>query len=207
MVVDPKTLVASGYDLIADVYLERYGQSSVRDRWLAELLAATHPGEYVLDLGCGAGVPVARELVTQGREVLGVDGSVKQIELARHNVPRAKFQHADMTSVAFPPASFDAVAAFYSITHVPLDEHAILLQRIATWLRPGGFLIASLGAARSANWRGEWLGTEMFFSHHDADTNLRLVEDAGLTVTRAELMDQDNEDARFLWIMARRPSS
>ena len=207
MTVDPKALVARGYDRIADVYLERYGVSSVRERWLRELLAATQPGERVLDLGCGAGIPVARELVLQGREVFGVDGSARQIELAHHNVPLASFRHADMTSVEFPSASFDAVSAFYSIIHVPLDEHAILLRRIATWLRPGGVLVASLGATRSANWRGEWLGTEMFFSHHDADINLRLVADAGLAVVRSELADQDNEDARFLWVLARRPSS
>jgi cyclopropane fatty-acyl-phospholipid synthase-like methyltransferase len=119
-------------------------------------------------------------------------------------VPDAEFIHADMTAIDFSPRSFDAVAAFYSITHVPREEHASLFRRIADWLKPDGFLIASLGSAGCADWVGEWLGTEMFFSHYDANTCERLVREAGFDIERAEIVDQDDEDARFLWVIARR---
>jgi len=46
------------------------------------------------------------------------------------NVPDAHFIHADVTRVEIAPASCDAVAAFYS-KHIPRDEHADLLRRIA----------------------------------------------------------------------------
>jgi hypothetical protein len=36
---DPKTIVAHGYDVIAETYLDRHGRSVVRDRWLGELIA------------------------------------------------------------------------------------------------------------------------------------------------------------------------
>src|ERR1700730_3779837 len=94
---DPKTLVARGYDRIADTYLARFGQSAVRDAkfsWLSERLPK---GAMVLDLGCGAGVPVARMLVENGFQVTGVDASFEQIVRARRNVPEASFVHADMT--------------------------------------------------------------------------------------------------------------
>jgi hypothetical protein len=65
--------------------------------------------------------------------------------------------------------------------------------------------VASLGAANLEDWRGEWLGVEMFFSHYDAETNTRLVRDAGLILEQAEIVAQDNEDARFLWVIARTP--
>src|SRR6185295_3397249 len=99
--------------------LERYGRSAVRDRWLGVLASLLPKGARVLDLGCGAGVPVARELVARDCHVVGVDVSARQVQLARNNVPEAVFLQADMTSVQFAPASFDAVAALYSITHVP----------------------------------------------------------------------------------------
>jgi SAM-dependent methyltransferase len=143
-------------------------------------------------------------LVHRGHEVVGVDASARQIELARQNVPAAEFIHADMTSVDVAPASCDGVCAFYSITHVPRDEHAPLLRRIAGWLKPGGLFLASLGSGECADWRGEWLGTEMFFSHYDAATNERLVHDAGFAIEHAELVDQDDDAARFLWVIARR---
>src|SRR5258708_246225 len=98
---DPKCLVTRGYDQIADEYLVRYGTSSVRDRWLSELTAliSEQKRARVLDLGCGAGIPVVRHLVALGHHVLGVDGSARQITLARRNVPLANFIHADMTTL------------------------------------------------------------------------------------------------------------
>jgi 2-polyprenyl-3-methyl-5-hydroxy-6-metoxy-1,4-benzoquinol methylase len=204
MTRDPKLVVAHGYDVIAGTYLARHGQSIVRDRWLQETMARLPDAARVLDLGCGAGVPVAHRLAGRGFDVVGVDGSVEQIKLARRHVPEAEFIHADMTAVTFPPRSFDAVAAFYSITHVPREEHATLLRRVVDWLKPNGLFIASLGSDECADWVGEWLGTEMFFSHYDAGTYGRLVREAGFHIERAALVDQDNEDARFLWVIARR---
>lgn len=54
------------------------------------------------------------------------------------------------------------------------------------------------------NWTGEWLGTTMFFSHHDCDVTKRLVLDAGLLLERVEMLQQDNESTEFLWITARK---
>jgi cyclopropane fatty-acyl-phospholipid synthase-like methyltransferase len=205
MTSDPKRLVAHGYDGITGSYLSRYGASTVRDHWLSELLKRlpARGGARVLDLGCGAGIPVARMLATAGHTVIGLDGSAAQISLARDNVPAAEFIQADMTEVEFPTRSFDAVAAFYSITHVPRSGHDRLLRPVAGWLKPGGLLVASLGADSLSDWSGEWLGTQMFFSHYDCETNLALLRRAGFAIDRSEVMDQDNEHARFLWAVAR----
>jgi cyclopropane fatty-acyl-phospholipid synthase-like methyltransferase len=209
MVSDPKCLVANGYDEITDSYLERFGASMVRHHWLSELLRRlpTQGGARVLDLGCGAGIPVARSLAAAGHAVVGVDGSARQLALARANVRNAEFIHADMTAVDLPAGSFDAVAAFHSITHVPRSEHLHLMRRVAEWLKPDGLLVASLGADALPDWSGEWLGTQMFFSHYDSETNLKLLCDAGFEIERAQVMDQDHEDARFLWVVARTPAS
>ena len=199
---DVKRVVAEGYDRIADEYFERFGRSSVRDEKLAQLVAKLPAGSTVLDLGCGAGVPVARDCVKWGFRVTGVDASLVQIERARRYVPEAKFIHSDMTSVQFPAEAFDAVCAFYSITHVPRDEHAALIRRIATWLRPNGLFIASFGSSE-VNWLGDWLGTPMFFSHHDPSEAKRIVNDAGFHIEQFELVEQDNEKTTFLWIAGR----
>jgi SAM-dependent methyltransferase len=202
---DPKHVVATGYDGIASLYLARYASSTVRDAWLDALIGyLPKPHSHVLDLGCGAGVPVAQRLAALGHGVLGIDGSARQIELARSNVPRATFLQADMTTVELAESSFDGVAAFYSIMHVPAAEQGEVLCHVATWLKPRGVFVASFGAGPAGDWRGKWLGTEMFFSHNSEATTLSLVRQAGLDVCRAELVDQDNEDARFFWVVARK---
>ncbi len=202
---DAKRLVATGYDKIVDTYVRQFGQSIVRDRKLQELAHHLPPRARVLDLGCGAGLPVVRNLVASGFEVTGVDGSAGQIEQARRNVPEARFIQNDMMAVGFPAGAFDAVSAFYSITHVPRDEHAALLRRIAEWLTPGGRFLASFGTTALDGWIGEWLGTPMFFSHHDSAVATQLVLDAGLRLERTEVLQQDNEKTEFLWITAQKP--
>ena len=89
-----------------------------------------------------------------------------------------------MTDIDFDRASFDAVIAFYSITHVPRQEHGMLLRRIAGWLKPGGVFFASLGVRECDDWSGEWLGTEMYFSHYDADENGSFVMPASASSVR-----------------------
>lgn len=207
---DPKRLVAAGYDAIAERYLEwsALRPSAVRLHYLERAIELIPPGADVLELGCGAGIPMTRALAAD-RRVTGVDISATQIELARKNVPAATFIEEDMTSLEFPPASFDAVVAFYSLTHVPRNEHPALLQRIREWLRPGGVFLASMGADASPDEvEDDWLGVPMFFSHFGARRNRHMIEDAGLIVedARIEIEPEDRHDARFLWIVARAPA-
>ncbi len=80
-----KALVAQGYDRIADVYLERFGNSAVRARKLDELCDRLASHTRVPDLGCGAGVPVAQHLIAHGFEVTGVASQPGR--LSGHGVP------------------------------------------------------------------------------------------------------------------------
>ncbi|WP_088347317.1 MULTISPECIES: class I SAM-dependent methyltransferase [Rhodomicrobium] len=203
MSTDPKRIVASGYDDVADVYLERFGFSTVRRKWVGRLIDALPVGGgQVLDLGCGAGIPVARDLAALGHAVVGVDGSAQQVVRARRNVPEAMFIEADMCEVAFEAGSFDAVGAFYSITHIPPIQQGPLIANIAAWLRPGGTLVASFGTGAAGEWTGEWLGTTMFFGHNGEAKTLGYLADSGVRVRASSVEKQDNEEAAFMWIEA-----
>ncbi|MFO7539512.1 MAG: methyltransferase domain-containing protein, partial [Chloroflexota bacterium] len=133
---DSKAVVRDSYNRISEAYR---GDSVSRDRgyfrWLEELTPLLQPGDPVLDLGCGCGIPVAQELA-RAFTVTGVDISEVQIERARALVPQATFLCGDFMSVDFAPQSFTAVVSFYAIIHVPLPEQRPLFDRIFTWLRP-----------------------------------------------------------------------
>jgi SAM-dependent methyltransferase len=205
---DPRRIVADGYDLIAERYFawSDARPSATRLAWLARALERIPLGTDVLDLGCGAGAPMTRALAA-GRRVTGVDISTRQIELARAGVPEARFIQADMTALDLPSASFDAVVAFYSLTHVPRADLPALLRAIHGWLRPGGVLVATMGAQDSPDEiESDWLGTPMFFSHYGAKKNRAMVRRAGFEVELAVVEEEpeDRHGALFLWVIARK---
>lgn len=204
---DEKEIVQSGYDRIAERYLSWSDSvdNDPRDRFLGELADRLPDGARVLDLGCGAGIPSTRRLAERF-EVVGVDISEAQLDLARKNVPEATFVRADFSELTFPGGSFDGIVAFYSISHVPRDEHARLFSRVAGWLKPGGLFLATLGAEDSPDWTGEWLGVPMFFSSHGADENRRLLHAAGLSLVLDEIvaMREPEGEVKFLWVLAQK---
>jgi SAM-dependent methyltransferase len=164
-------------------------------------------GGAVLDLGCGCGVPLARDLAGAGYAVTGVDLSAVQVERARRLVPAARFLHADATQVGFPPSSFDAVVSLYTLIHLPLVEQPPLLDRIGRWLRPGGWFLATTGHRPWTGTEDHWLGGDapMWWSHADAATYRAWIEQAGLPVIAQEFVPEGDGGHALFW--ARRPSA
>ncbi len=209
--IDPKRVVAEGYDAIAERYFEwsDASPSPTRLAWLDRARYRIPLGSDVLDLGCGAGIPMTKALAA-GRQVTGVDLSTRQLELARRNVPEATFIRSDMTRLDWPSATLDAVVAFYSLTHLPQAELPGLLTSIYRWLRPGGVFMASMGAHEAPDEiESDWLGVPMFFGHPGARRNRALVRRAGFEIETAVVQAEpkDRHDALFLWVVARRPET
>jgi ubiquinone/menaquinone biosynthesis C-methylase UbiE len=201
---DPKRVVEQGYNRVAHDYARLEGAEEwPRMRWLRNLLSRLEPGSSVLDLGCGSGDPADIEIARQHR-ITGVDISLAQIDLARQNVPAGHFLHGDLGSVEFPPSSFDAVVSFYTLEHLPRQEHAAILRRVCRWLKPGGWLLLSTEAAGIEGITAEWLGVPMFMSSFDADTVRRLVGEAGfeLVETAIEAQVEQSHDVSYLWVLA-----
>jgi hypothetical protein len=75
---DPKRIVVSGYDEVANVYLERFGVSTVRQKWVGRLIDGLPAGGgRVLDLGCGAAF--------QSHVILLHLGTLSSALMGRHN--------------------------------------------------------------------------------------------------------------------------
>ena len=216
MDMDRHEIVRTGYDLIAQEYFERMAGSRSRggvlaqaERHIAAVRERVPRGSKVVDLGCGAGVPFTQALA-EDFDVTGVDFSARQLELAREHVPQARFIQSDMTEVAFPAASVDAVTAFFSVIHVRRELHSTLFSNTARWLKPGGIFLATLGTKdRAEDWEDGWLGApQMFWSYFTPEDALERITEAGLEVEKAELETvEDGIDGpeTFFWVLARKP--
>jgi ubiquinone/menaquinone biosynthesis C-methylase UbiE len=203
---DSKRIVGAGYDALADCFGEWMArvEGDPWARFVDELADRLPPGARVLDLGCGNGAKTSR--LAARFDVVGVDISERQLELARAAVPGAVFVEADFATLELPAESFDAVTALYSLVHVPRETHSALLGRIRRWLKPGGLFLASLSHVGGEDRVEEWLGVEMFFSGFDADTNRRLIREAGFELLADEVvwMREPELDVAFLWVLGRK---
>jgi ubiquinone/menaquinone biosynthesis C-methylase UbiE len=100
----------------------------LRNRYIDRVLAlGLRWPAAALYLGCGTGRHATAYLVELGFEVTGIDISPASIAKARQELPGARFQVADMATVELAPSSFDLITAFYSLIHVPKEEHAGVL--------------------------------------------------------------------------------
>jgi cyclopropane fatty-acyl-phospholipid synthase-like methyltransferase len=206
---DVAAIVRDGYDRIADQYMavvSRPRPADPRDAWTEQLLRRLAPSSTVLDLGCGPGVPSAAAFASAGHQVVGVDISPRQIELARRNVPQGSFVVSDLTEFESVPGSFDAVIALYSLTHVPRDRYPTLFARLVDWLRPGGWLLASMGSSDEAGWNEEdflGFGHTNWTNGFDPDTSRRLLQEAGFDLERAEIVADVTPfgPERWFWVL------
>ncbi|QSG04111.1 class I SAM-dependent methyltransferase [Natranaeroarchaeum sulfidigenes] len=163
--MDDRRAVRDAYNEMAEDYFEQY-TSEVRQGSLPEpverFCACLDADDRLLSAGCGAGDAPLGAADEQG---VGLDFSREQLVLARRTTEAALVQ-GDMTALPFADSSFDAVAALYSLIHVPLDEHRTVVDEFARVLRPGGRLLVTEGGVEWSGSNPDWLdsGTEMRWS-------------------------------------------
>jgi SAM-dependent methyltransferase len=208
-VLTAKELVCAGYDRMHGRYADWTARDTTRRQHYlmrAARMGLLKPGD-ALDLGCGTGRHVTAPLAAAGFRVTGLDLSARSLDVARQELPSVRFLEGDMAKADFPAGSFDLVTAFYSIIHLPREEHGEVLRRVARWLRPGGGLIASLGTSCGDAYEEDWLGVPMYWSSWDHRTNRQLITDAGLEilVDTVETTLEDDQPVAFQWVIAYKP--
>lgn len=151
--------------------------------WLA---ASVPAGSPVLDIGCGTGVPTARQLTAAGLDVVGIDLSAGMLDIARQQVPGATFQLLDVADLRTGeppvPGPFAAVAAFFTLLMLPRAEIPGALERIRGLLVPGGVLALSMVEADVDYQAIPFLGQTIRVSGYRRDDLLTVVADAGFDI-------------------------
>jgi len=103
---------------------------------------AAYAGRRVLDVGCGAGVDLAR-FVRGGAQGTGVDLARSAVRLARANFSQQQlpgtFVQADGEQLPFAPGTFDVVYAHGVVQYTSNGQ--ALVEECRRVLRPGGLAI------------------------------------------------------------------
>jgi hypothetical protein len=103
------------------------------------------PRGPVLDLGVGQGRN-AWPLLARGVQVVGVDPSAVSIETvsaraAERGLPLETIHGGALDVPVAPVGRFGAVLCFGLLQILPRNEIALLFDRFASWLHPGGLLL------------------------------------------------------------------
>jgi ubiquinone/menaquinone biosynthesis C-methylase UbiE len=203
--VNHKDTVKSGYNKIADRYLAERGRDSENVRLLRDFMELLAPGAKILDAGCGAGIPIA-QMLAEKFDVVGVDFSEAQIELAKKNIPNAQFISADMTQLDLPDESVDGICSYYAIIHIPREEHESLIGNFHRMLKRSGIVLLCLGAENLVDDIDEnYLGARMYWSHYDAKTYIEILKRIGFSIIWAKhIPDGTFEGAEHLFVLAQK---
>lgn len=120
-------------------------------------------------------MPSILKLAQSIGQLVATDITSTQLGLARKRFQEAgillddekdkyEFREADMLTLSFPNASFDAICAFYTTIHLSQPDQLLTLQRTFQWFKPGGYILlnATKDATEGAVKEG-WLGIKAFF--------------------------------------------
>jgi len=190
--------VRKQYNKVAHEYL-RQRDNFKNNKYIDKLISLLPKNATILDLGCGAGIPIDSYLIKHGYKIIGIDISDKQIELAKENVPEGKFERKDMSELKDNEYSVDAVVSFYAIFHTPREKHLELFKKIQTFIPKGGYILVTMGYS---DWEGkekDFFGDEMEWSHYGADKNKELIQKAGFQIVFDEV-DTSGEEKHLIVI-------
>jgi len=179
-----RTGQSEAFDAIGDRYDDAFphkeGQLAA-GAWLAGELP---DGARVLDVGCGTGLPTARQLAEAGHQVTGIDLSPGMIALSRDNVPGAEFHLMDIADLEeHGLGPFDGITAFFALLMLPRREIPVALRTLHGRLRPGGLLALSMVEADVDDAPIPFLGHTIRVSGYLRDELLQVVRDAGFEIT------------------------
>jgi ubiquinone/menaquinone biosynthesis C-methylase UbiE len=196
-------IVRNGYSKIARTYHAKRGKYDNR-RLLAKISKLLPKNAMVLDLGCGAGVPIAKTLARKGFAVTGVDFASGMVRLARKNVPKAEFLKIDITKMKFKADSFDGAVSFYALIHIPREKHAAIYRKLHRIIKPNGVMLLNACGIDTNGWEEyseDYMGVPMFWSYYGPKKTMRLIQNAGFDVLWSRVLDIGDE--KQFWILAK----
>jgi len=197
------------YNGFADTYESNRGAFDITDILSSFYSSLDEDNGKLLDLGCGAGEPVARYFIDNDWEVTGIDFSERMLELASKYVPEMQTIKHDIREVEFEPETFDAITATYSLFHIPRENHAEVFSKLFKWLKPNGsvlFTYATKDYTGSETFSGykKFMDTDLYYSHKSQKELIGDLEEIGY-----EIESEDNHcicNETFLWVTAKKPA-
>ena len=187
------------YTKHAQRFDEARSRTLLEQSYLNAALSAMPPVSRVLDLGCGAGEPIARYFVERGHHVTGVDLAGPMIELCRRRMPEMTWIQADMRGVQLSER-FDLIVAWDSFFHLDQTGQRSMFTAFARHTAPRGLLLFTSGWSEGVA-IGDLFGDELYHSSLNTSEYAQRLQEHGYGVRQHRV--QDPVCDRTVWLAQR----
>lgn len=127
MSADAASNIIALYQTFAEDFDRSRSRALMEKHWLDRFLVYLPPKASILDIGCGAGEPIARYCIENGHEATGIDASPALISLCRARFPGHRWLVRDMRDMRLD-SRFDGLIAWHSLFHLTPDDQQIVLE-------------------------------------------------------------------------------
>ncbi|MEO0983016.1 MAG: class I SAM-dependent methyltransferase [Pseudomonadota bacterium] len=157
------------------------------------------PGR-LLDLGCGAGEPIAAYFIDQGWQVTGVDFAAPMIEICKERFPDHDWRLDDMRGLDLG-RTFNGIIAWDSFFHLGRDEQRAMFPVFASHLEPDGVVVFSSGDKDGDNVVGAIMDIPVYHASLDSSEYAAQLSKAGFDVIRQVI--EEPSTGRTVWAARR----
>lgn len=140
-----------GYEATAPEFMRRREQSDIGVAVVRTWARSLPRGGSVLDLGCGAGVPISEVLIDEGFAVHGIDTSPTLVAAFRRRFPDAHVACEAVEDTRFFDRTFDGVIAVGLLFLLPAEMQRATIHRVGTALNADGRFLFS-APAQECTW-------------------------------------------------------
>jgi len=173
----------------------------VEGAWLDRFCNLLPARAAVLDIGCGSGLPIARELIRRGFDVTGVDGTPTMLALFRHNLLDSMAYFSDMRQLALGQR-FAGLLAWDSFFHLSPNDQRAMFPRFQAHAVPGAALMFTSGNAEGSA-IGELEGDPLYHGSLDPDEYRTLLDIVGFEII-AHVVEDPTCGHRTIWLARQR---
>lgn len=197
MVDDHAAKIANLYERHAAAWDSVRGKNLFERAWLDRFHALLPAGGKILDLGCGAGEPIARYFIEAGCRVTGVDSSPAMITLCKKRFPDAQWINADMRRLKLTDR-FDGILAWDSFFHLSHEDQAAMFPVFAEHAATGAALMYTSGRDHGVA-MGTFEGEPLYHASLDPAEYRRLLAANGFEVA-AQVFDDPGCGGHSIWL-------
>ena len=178
------------YQRKAADWIQRRARTKLIEKpWLDRFQALLPSSGAILDLGCGAAVPMADYLIGLGHPVTGVDSSKAMIDACGKRFPGQEWIVGDMRQLALQRA-FSGILAWDSFFHLGYDDQRLMFPVFRAHAAPSAALMFTSGSAHGEA-IGEFGGERLYHASLDAAEYRSLLDRNGFRVVSHVVEDPD----------------